>query len=233
MAIVTTSALISDISGKIGGSVFQRTQGGLIMRSEKGKIRNNTNLQSDNKIGIKNILNTWFTLTQSQRAQWNQYAVFRNIKQKRNPSKEINGHQIFIRENNLRYNMRNYGAIFTNPIHSTPLFANPTTPIKITSVDENVGELNIHHDISVDATKQGILLWISRPIRQSQTSKYIKRTMIKTVTINGQAQIVTSYYTSVYGRIPQTGEYVSIEIGLYDNTVKTFTRSPEQLFQVT
>src|SRR3972149_8638966 len=119
MAIITTSALISDITGRIQGTTFQRTQGGLCARNQRAQRNSNTNSQNFNKTGISSILNAWINLTQSEREQWNQYAIYRNIKQKRNQSRTISGQHICMPEKPARHPKNNSGNIFLNPIHST------------------------------------------------------------------------------------------------------------------
>lgn len=232
MALIQTSGLISDISGKIAGSVFQRNQGGLSMRTQRTQRNANTNLQQENKIGISNITATWITLSQSQRDQWNQYAIFRNIKQKRNQSRAINGHQLFIRENNLRWQMRNFGPLFVSPIHTTPLFANPPLNITLDVLINVIAQFRVRTTRALTPATEALLLWISRPIKQSQTSSYIKRKMIKVLTEANDTHIITDYYTQIYSSIPEVNDFVSIEIGLYNDIVKTFTKSPPQLIQV-
>lgn len=232
MALIRTSALISDITGRIGGTTFQQTQGGLTMRTQRTQKNSNTTRQQFQKTGIATILTAWINLTQAQREQWNQYAIYRSIRQKKNANKSISGQQIFIRENSLRYAYKDTSAIFANPIHSTPLFASAPSPIQITSVDENVGSLLIQHDLSVVAASQSVLLWMSAPIRESQQSRYTKRNLIKFTTIDLTTQDITNAYLSVYSVLPVVGQFVSAEIGLYDDTVKTYTRSTPVLMEV-
>src|SRR3989304_6612380 len=159
MALIRTSALIADITGRIAGSCFQRSQGGLIMRAQRAQRNSNTNAQQFQKVGINEIMLTWTSLTQAQRDQWNQYAIYRNIKQKKNPTRTISGHQIFIRENNLRYSMQGYGTFYNNPIHDTPVLASPPNPIIALTLIGFPGELVVTHNSILDPNLQSVLLW--------------------------------------------------------------------------
>src|SRR3972149_3992503 len=232
MALIRTSALIADITGRIAGSCFQRSQGGLIMRAQRAQRNSNTNAQQFQKVGINEIMLTWTSLTQAQRDQWNQYAIYRNIKQKKNPTRSISGHQIFIRENSLRYSMKDFGAIFINPIHSTPLLAQPLLPLSVTEVFNDGGAMFITYDRVTDGATEAPLFWISAPITESRQSRYVKRAMIKTDSITADSQEVTDSYLNTYGNIPLVGQFVSIEIGLYGDAVKTYSRSTPQLIIV-
>jgi hypothetical protein len=122
--------------------------------------------------------------------------------------------------------MKGFGSIFDNPIHTTPLFVSPPNPIQVLGIFIVGNSLIIHHDMAVSSFSQGVLLFMSGPIRQSQKSRYIKRRMIKVLTANGVTQNITDYYTLVYGQLPVPGNYISIEIGLYSDTLKTFSKSP-------
>lgn len=233
MALITTSALVSDINGSIAGTTFQRTQGGLCMRNKTITRNPNTSFQQSNKVNLNTIQNAWSNLTDAQREQWNQFAIYRGIKQKKSLSRNISGQQVFIRENSLRASMNGYGAIFNNPIHSTPVMAVPPVPPIVTATVINFGDFEINYDTVLVSATQSILMWISAPIKSSQKSNNIKRNMIKVTSVDGTAQIVTAYYTSVFGRIPEVGQFISIEIGLYNDTLKTFSKSTPRQFEIT
>jgi hypothetical protein len=78
MAIVTTSALISNIKGSINGSTFQRNAAGLAVRSKPKPVGKGTNAQ----FNVRNInaqLNFyWTNLTDAQRNVWASFAVYCN-----------------------------------------------------------------------------------------------------------------------------------------------------------
>src|SRR3972149_2337274 len=112
MARIQTSALISNISGKINGSVFQRNQGGLIMRNQSGKINSNTLRSNSQKVGLADIQGNWQLLTDGQRLLWQTYAIYLNKKQKKNPTLNINGQQLFININAIRYALSSDNALF-------------------------------------------------------------------------------------------------------------------------
>src|SRR3972149_7530721 len=103
MARIQTSALISNISGKINGSVFQRNQGGLIIRNQSGKINSNTLRSNSQRVGMSSVQGDWQSLTDAQRLTWNTYATYLDRKQRRNPTLSINGQQLFIDINTVRY----------------------------------------------------------------------------------------------------------------------------------
>lgn len=232
MARIQTSGLITDISGKVRGSVFQRSQSGLILRSQPGIRRPYSGLQVFNKIGITEIMNAWTTLTQSQRNQWSVYATYRSIPQKKNPTRLINGHQIFIRENKFRYSMHDHGAIFTPYIHTTPILLPPPNAAMVNSITLSGVALLIDHSPTVNQVTQAITFEVSRPITESVQSSYTKRQLVKAFTTSGTVQNIGAAYEVAYGRLPIVGEWLSISAIFYDSTPATFTKSPPQLIEV-
>lgn len=233
MALIHPSALISDITGTIGGTTFQRTQGGLSMRNASMTRNPNNSLQQFNKTGITLIQNAWVALTQAERNVWNQYAVYRSIKQKKSSSLVISGQQIFIRENQLRVSMTGYGAIYDNPIHTVPVFAYPPAPLTCTGISLSGEPQSVFYDTNIDNTIQGIILKLSRPLRESNQSRYEKRVLMKFNTANGISQLWPTYYATIYGITPSIGQFISVEIGVYDSTLGTFTISQPQLIEIT
>lgn len=192
------------------------------MRSQPGIKKTRSPLQELNRLNTYNITREWTLLTQTERNLWNTFAIYRGISTKKDINKKISGHQIFIRENSLRSSLFGYGAIYNNPIHANPVLATPPPAIQLLSVVRNGVALEINHDYNVNQTTQGIILFLSRPIFQSNQSGYTKKKMIKFFTISGTQQECNAYYNSVFGLVPAVGNFLSYSIGLYDSTVDTY-----------
>lgn len=74
MAIITYSALITNISGKLGGSVLKRIKGNsIIFNRVHGKIKP-TSRQHDIRGYISQLSVRWYSLTTTQREMWNNFA---------------------------------------------------------------------------------------------------------------------------------------------------------------
>ncbi len=232
MARIKTSALISDISGKVNGSVFQRNQGGLVMRNESGKINSNTIRSNTHKVNLVSVQGAWLLLSNAERLQWQSYATYLNKKQKKNPTLSINGHQLFINVNTVRYDMLGTSALFSPPILTTPTLTPLPQPISIVTIVINFGDITITLDRAVTAANESILLFMSRPLRATQMSANQKMVLMKTSTQDGLDFIPTSYYEEVYGRKLISGEYVQTKMAIYDNVSNNYSAFSHGRFEV-
>lgn len=223
MARVKTSAIISDISGKLNGSVFQRTQGGLCIRNQSGKINSNTLRSNQRKVGMSAVQGDWQGLTVAQRLLWETYAVYLNKKQKHSNSLIINGHQLFLNINSLRYDLSSSNALFQPYLLSSPVLNPLPQPINVSLIVINFGDITVTLDRAVDVSKEVVILFLSRPLSPSQQTANQKMTLMKSPTIAGTDFIVTDYYEEVYGRILAVGEYVQSRVAIYNTDNQNYS----------
>jgi hypothetical protein len=223
MARIKTSALISDISGKVGGSVFQRNQGGLSLRQQSGKINSNTLRSNIHRVNTSTIQTAWQSLTDDERNLWNTYAIYLGKKQKKNSSLLINGHQLFLNINSLRMDLAPDNGLFTPAILTTPILAPLPEPINIVSIERDGVALKINLDRAISNVYNVIICYLSRPIRASQMSAYIKMTLMKAPTNSGTDFECNAYYTGVYGRVPEVDEWLQTKIAIYDNRSENYS----------
>jgi len=90
MALIKLGAIVTDISGKLGGHVFAKNRGGAYMRTKSTPINPSTTLQTHVRAIFAFISSLWSTLTSAERESWRgkvgQYArtnIFGDLK---NPS---------------------------------------------------------------------------------------------------------------------------------------------------
>ena len=223
MARVKTSAIIADISGKLNGSVFQRNQGGLCIRNQSGKINSNTLRSNSRKVGMSVVQGAWQSLTAAERLLWETYSVYLSKKQKHSNSLIINGHQLFLNINSIRYDLSSSNALFQPYLLSTPILQPLPQPINVSLIVINFGDITVTLDRAVDATKEVVVLFLSRPLSGSQQSAHQKLILMKSPTINGTDFIVTDYYEEVYGRILNVGEYVQSKVAIYNTDSENYS----------
>jgi len=102
MARIQLSGLLSDIAGKVGGSIFQKGQSGHIIRNLTCPCKIRTPAQ-ENIRGISVRLHkAWIDLPSTFRKYWTKYAWYRKVLQKGSLYKILNGHQLFLRLNHYR-----------------------------------------------------------------------------------------------------------------------------------
>lgn len=232
MARIQLSGLVNNIVGKLGGSVFQKNQGGLVMRRQGGKIDSNSLRSNAKKVSIAAIQGDWAALTQAQRNLWSTYAIYLNKKQKKNPNLLINGHQLFINVNSIRYDLQADNALFQPYLLSSPTLAPLPQPINVTSIDRNGVALELNLDRAIVAASEVLIAFLSRPIKPTQQSAYIKTILMKAPTNNGTVFDCNAYYSSVYGRTPEVGEDVFCKVAIYSTVSQNYSAYSVNRFTV-
>jgi hypothetical protein len=232
MARIETSSLISNITGKLNGTVFQRGQGGLIMRNSPGKINSNTLRSNSQRVGMSTIQGDWQGLTGPERLLWNTYAIYLNKKQKHSNSLIINGHQLFININSIRYALKDTTPLFSPYLLSTPVLSPIPQPINITTIERNGLNLEVNTDRAVTDTEDVVILYLSRPLSASQQSANQKLTLMKFVTGTGSQQLCNEEYKSVYGRTIDAGEWVQSKISCYNINQENYSSYSVQRLEV-
>lgn len=222
MALIQTSGLISDITGRVGGSVFQRSKAGLTMRTQSGVINRATNLQGINRVYAQQIQQAWQSLTVSERNLWEVYAVFKNKSSRKSVLTKLTGQSIFMQENTVRLiHIATFGT-FSPEILITPTLTQPPQTINITSWTVGVGTLSMATDYSIPDSSKFFIIYLSRPLLPSQISNYNKKIIFVPVSSTGSSQGLGSLYISRYSVLPVAGQYINSDIALYDKDKNTF-----------
>lgn len=201
MARIVYSGLISSISGSVQGTTFQSGKGGTIIRKKPTQVKRGS-ISTDRIRNIQfNVTQRWTGLTETQRAEWNQYAKFNRVKQKNNARLFLSGQQVFIRTNNYR-------LLYGLSMLVVPTFNScAISPISIT-IALNVGALEITVDRNMIATEEYIIISLTLPATQSinnPSGRY--RSMIFTTTSTNVFDL-SSAYIDVFGRLPIVGEFL-------------------------
>lgn len=225
MARVQLGMSITDISGKVGGTVFQNTQGGTIMRNQPGIKNTFTSSRQRVKNGMQYIQQSWRELTLDKIAVWNAYAIFLNKSQHHNLNRIIGGQHLFIFQNQQRYACKSFIPSLAPVVITDPVIQPDPDQILITSVTNTAGTITVLLSRALSASGF-VILKMSQPLRASQTSGYNKKNIIQANLIGiGDTFDITTAYTAIYGRVPSTGSYVncSIALGLVDSNGMSVT----------
>jgi hypothetical protein len=127
MAKIKLSALVSDIKGKMEGTVFARNGGGLYMRNNPIGVQKMTAKWGANKSRFASVVSSWRELTARQQAEWNEMAV------------NYTGHSIF-GDNRKRSGYELYVKINQTMITSgLPAVLKPQMPVEFPDLGEPFG----------------------------------------------------------------------------------------------
>lgn len=183
MAKVKLGAIVGDIRGKVGGSAFVKSRGGLILRNVPSPVNKNTVSQSRSKNITASLQWEWQQLTPAQRSNWELWTKLNPIAQVRDPGLRINAQQTFIKLNFYRtlYNV----AIITDPIFDTV----DTIPL--------VGDVNL---VAGD-----LFLDLDRPLNDTTELFILFLTFRVSPTINNPG---TGFRSLIFNQVPGMDQYM-------------------------
>lgn len=163
MAIIKTSAIVSDIKGTSGGNVFASNKGGNYTR----RYKKPTNLNSPKQQAVRDnfgyMAGLWRGLTDSQRSTWNEGATGFPVQNKLGETKLLSGQQLFNRLNNTLIQANQ------TPLDVCPLSVS-FPPIIIDEVQNNFSPKELFLSLSFDGSTSvpaGFILAISATAKLS------------------------------------------------------------------
>lgn len=102
MARVKLSPLLAELKGSIHNITFQKSIGGDIARLKPFLKQFRSESQQLNQSRLSYLINQWHGLTNAQRSQWNQFAIYSRHKYRKNSALILNGYYLFLKYNLLR-----------------------------------------------------------------------------------------------------------------------------------
>lgn len=175
MALVKFSALISNMVGKLNGSVFSHVRGGTCLKNRTIPTQPNTPIQVIYRNALSNISGSWKFLDEKKRIQWNQAAIGKFRTNSLGDSYKMNGFSYYCSCNLNLFKI------------AEPLIDEPLPDVYY----------NIITEISVTFTilnHQGILL----NLHQDPTDPNIKYRIMSTGGIKPSLNYVTNKYRCVF-----------------------------------
>lgn len=118
MARVTYGALVTEINGKVGGTVFQRNAYGFTVKNKPNMVLPNSVDQMSMQRAAFRCTQAWQSLSDSQRTDWETYASSYPQYAKNNPSSQLSAYNVFLLRNMIAY-YTGMGAVISPSIVST------------------------------------------------------------------------------------------------------------------
>lgn len=115
---IKTGAIISEASGKLGGSVIQRSNGRLTLRANESRCKSKSNLQFSQQSIFRQVVTAWRLLSDIQRNSWLQASL-----------NNLSGYPLFCSLN--IYRLIN-GRFIANYFSDSPIFSIPSSVIQST-----------------------------------------------------------------------------------------------------
>jgi hypothetical protein len=163
MARVTYGALITELSGSIGGVTFHKNSSGNIARLKPNSPNVASSFQLGQQSRLNQLITTWPTLTLAQKASWNALAAAHDHVNEFGETKTLNGFQWFM---SCNLNLQLVGEAI---ILSAPGWTVMATPVNGT-IAKNDTDLYIRWVPNCNFTPDYAVLYISTPLRQSSVN---------------------------------------------------------------
>lgn len=214
MALIKPSGTISDIRGKIGGTVFANSGAGLVMKNLTSPVNRNTIRQNNQRNVIADLQSQWLQLTNHQRGCWDHWLKLFPIKQNNFNKLPINGQQAFIKINTP---FRLYGkTIITDPVF-TPSSLRPIS-FTLSTPGPN---LWINCSRFTDQAREFLYLFITFPQSPTINNASSRLQILTVLTVNTDTYNIKLIYTAQFGRMPVPGEKLFVEISTIDLSIGT------------
>lgn len=194
MAIITPSALITDIKGKIAGSVFQRSTGGIMMRVKPSAIGQGSKAQLQIRLINAELAFDWQALTDAQRLVWKTFADFCNGAgvTKNGRKSSSSGRAEFMSVNF-------YTKLYKVALLLEPKFVTPP-PTSEPCPPENYSCIGLmDSDFILDTTKQILITKVSKPQGKTTTKHCSGTRTLVYAQVNGTLQDWSAAYELAYG----------------------------------
>lgn len=225
MAKIQLSGLISDISGSVNGSTFQRSRVGHVIRNKPLPRKGNSILQTKTIIFQSEINSNWNSLTFAEQDVWNQFAEFAQVTKHKQFGHVLSGIEVFRMINFYRL-MYHESVLLTPVFKPYAIFA---ADINFISVSTNL-ILTFNRDL--EPTDETLIISVSPPTDEGRSIPPNTVRMLEVTTENSNQINLTSRYEEKFGKLPSPNQYVwirytfqSLETGL----IGTFS---EKIYQV-
>jgi len=216
MALVTLSAMFSNIKGKLGGGVFQNTQGGIAVRTKVTPVNRRTPLQELSRRGTFNLQNAWRSMTDAQRADWELFAQTYPKPQKKNPLRNINGQQYFLTYNDYR----------TRYNHSVMYDIDWNVPT-LDALEVNLltlpGNIFVVANRRINVPVEFLVLFMTWEVSPGLNNPGNRYKMVIFNTAYWNYLILNTHLTSIFGAVPSAGSTVFVKVAAFSRTSPYWT----------
>lgn len=205
MALVVLSSLVNDIRGSVNGSTFGQSVGGLVLRNKITKRGSSSPAQKNTQLLTAQVANAWNQLSTTNKNNWQAWANFNPIKNRRLQNRIVNGKSAHFRTN--WYQKAALGVFQT-----TPVFSIPNTIVQDMTVKNTAGVLTLDNITDDPAATYKYYIVMSRAHSGIKTKT---PTVLKNITpdgYTGSKATITNGYTAAFQGLPATGQTIYVRV---------------------
>lgn len=213
MAIIIPGAMVSQASGRIGGTIFSRNRGGAYVRN--GSIP--TTVTTPFAQLIKSVTaaqsQAWAGLDAAVQEQWREWATQNPVINRLGQSRTLSGHQAFVQING-RLVYAGFTALASPPIGEAPA---PFVPGTVTFVD---APLSLKVAFTPTPAPTGVAVQCYAFLANSPGVSYVRNRLALVTTSAAAAATPLDIAQDVVDRFgtPQEGQTLHIGLRALDST---------------
>src|SRR4030042_2559139 len=160
MARITYGALVTEITGSIAGTTFQRNSSGAIGRQRAYSSANPSVLQSGNQVQLADLVTLWSTLSSADKNGWNAIAASYQHPTPWGNQKTLSGFQWFMCFN------RQLLSVGQPVISAAGAYAIPPTPNAFLVLPD-VSELVFQFSTAYTSNPHYVVMYATPPLRSN------------------------------------------------------------------
>lgn len=212
MALIKLGAFVTEIAGKVGGTVFSRNKGGAYAKNRVMPANPRTTAQQNIRGFFGAMSQQWRALSQAQRESWNELAGTFSLNNSLGDAIRLSGIALFQK---LNGNLRSLG---TPPILNAPMLAG-TDPITIATWAIETDGTDISTNILVAALATSVpdtefAVFATAPVSPGVSNLNNRFRLIghfpDLTTLNAADSLQTPY-KNVFG-LPPAGSRVAVQV---------------------
>ena len=205
MAKIKLGAIVTQISGKLGGHVFARNRGGAYMRTNATPNNPQTAFQSAVRAIMAAISSAWSSLTNAQRNSWNDAVENFSRTDQFGDIRNLSGKALF---QSLNQNLQNVGlAILNSAPEATSV---PNSEFTLAAGSEATGVL----DLTFGGDTSGSKCLIFATPALTQGTSFVKNRLRVIEFIDGAAPAVQDVGPAYTARFTAVLEDQNIHVGV-------------------
>ena len=203
MARIIYSALVTKITGSIGGTTFQSNAYGYSVKNKPNMVNPAKVKQRFSQQALIAVQSLWLVLGSAGWPDWDAYALAYPQYSKHNPSSRLSGHAVFMKRNLMAF------GDLTNMV-DTPDMIPTNNPTYVPTITIAGGVLSLHPAETSSTSDLQTNIYVTAPLTPLAI---IRRNMFKYIQfgygITGSINITASYLAN-FPILPVVGQKVGL-----------------------
>lgn len=225
MARIKFGGIVSDISGSVGGSTFQRSNYGVSLRNKPTGILKRSSSQTTIRQLLSELHAAWRALTPGERLMWQQFISFSSPTIRRDSGILLTGHDLFI-----KYNMFRRMNAFA--MMETPVFASMPQTTYDPVVNLMGADLFLAFPDNIDHDSYWFVFKVTSPRLPSRSFSNRGLRFLKITPSTESNWDITALYVAAFGAAPLENDYVHLSVQFFSVVAPVFLAPIKKVWKV-